>query len=57
MASKGENLLMHTHADTSFDPELYVSLFFGGNILEEPESRWAFDQLHDIFKEGWFSYL
>lgn len=41
-----------SHAEASFDPALYVSLFSAENISNEPESRWTYDQIHDIFKEG-----
>ena len=51
MVSTSEPTLT-SHSEASFDPDLYVSLFFGANLQDEPESKWAFDQIHDIFKDG-----
>ena len=55
MSSKDATLT--SHAESSFDPDLYVSLYYSGEYSCEEEKNsttWSFDKLHDIFKEGGF---
>lgn len=56
MTSKSD-LSLTTHAESSFDPALYASLFYSGHFQDTTEkkfSAWILQQFHDIFSEGTF---
>lgn len=44
-----------THAECSFDPALYSSLFYSGDFPDESEAKiyeWLIEQFHNIFIDG-----
>ena len=44
-----------THAESCFDPALYMSLFFSGNFHNDSVkyiTEWMLDAVHGVFKCG-----
>ena len=53
------DLALATHAESSFDPDLYVSLFYSGKYHNEKDvniSAWLQDRCHDTFKDGMYLF-